>query len=158
MQTSPPLFIVLTHFFSSQVVVPNIGLKACALLAARTNYNQCADVPKSHNPPPFFFFFSVGRSHKWIFLSAPGDTSFHFSHVKLGVFLKGPADICSVFWGDHGMSDQLHPRSSRPKQVLKGKPWCFFNPYQVCFVPTWWRERNWKLNLNRRKVKENFKF
>lgn len=64
--------------------MPNIGLKACALLATRTNYNQCADVPKSHNP--FFFFFSVGRSHKWIFLSAPGDISFHFSHVKLGVF------------------------------------------------------------------------
>lgn len=157
MQTSPPLFIVLTHFFSSQVVVPNIGLKACALLAARTNYNQCADVPKSHNPPPFFFFSGWPVTQVDIFKRTWG-YFLPFQSRQIGCFLKGPADICSVFWGDHGMSDQLHPRSSRPKQVLKGKPWCFFNPYQVCFVPTWWRERNWKLNLNRRKVKENFKF
>lgn len=85
-RTSPPLFIVLTHFFPPQVVVPNIGRKACALLATRTNYNQCADVPKSHNPP--LLFFLVSRSHQWIFLSTPGDISFHFSHVRLGVFKK----------------------------------------------------------------------
>ena len=104
-RTSPPLFIVLTHFFPPQVVVPNIGRKACALLATRTNYNQCADVPKSHNPP--LLFFLVSRSHQWIFLSTPGDISFHFSHVRLG-----------VFWGDHGMSDHLHPWSSQTKQVF----------------------------------------
>lgn len=87
-QTSPPLFIVLTHFFSSQVVVPNIGLKACALLAARTNYNQCADVPKSHNPPPFFFFSGWPVTQVDIFKRTWG-YFLPFQSRQIGCFFKG---------------------------------------------------------------------